>query len=129
MIRNIIDSWKKIPYTFRHYLAFLKTEKEYIGYYKYKFHDLDKILMYLVIPWLGVDRIKKIHRKINKHHIQNNKPAWKCNYEEAVIDWECCRFTKPNEPMSAREYLEHKKSTLRPVHYKHMEIVLRQFNL
>lgn len=28
MIHNIIDSWKKIPYTFRHYLAFLKTEKD-----------------------------------------------------------------------------------------------------
>lgn len=31
--------------------------------------------------------------------------------------------------MSAREYLEYKKSTLRPVHYKHMDIVLHRFNL
>lgn len=59
MMHNIIDSWKKIPYTFKHYFAFLRTEKKYIGYYKYKFHDLDKILMYLVIPWLGVDRIQE----------------------------------------------------------------------
>lgn len=129
MLNNIIECWKKIPYTFKHYCAFLETEKKYLGYYKYKFHDLDKILMYLIIPWLGVDRIKNIHRKINKHHIQNNKPAWKCNYEEAVIDWECCRLTKPNEPMSAREYLEYKKDAFRPVHYKHMDIVLNQFGL
>lgn len=95
MIQNIIDSWKHIPYTLRHYIA----------YYKYKFHDLDK------------------------HHIQNNKPAWKCNYEEAAIDWECCRLTKPNEPMSAREYLEYKKDSLRPTHYAYMDMVLKQFNL
>lgn len=129
IFKNIIDSWKKIPHSFKHYLAFLETEKRYIGYYKYKFHDVDKILMYLIIPWLGVERIKKIHRKFNRHHIQNEKPVWKCNYEEAAIDWECCRFTKANEPMSAREYLEYKKNTLRPVHYKHMDIVLNRFNL
>ena len=80
IIQNIIDSWKHIPYTLRHYAAFLRTEK-------------------------------KIHRAINKHHIQNHKAAWECNYEEAVIDWECCRLTKPQEPMSAREYLEYKKQT------------------
>ena len=37
IIQNIIDSWKHIPYTLRHYAAFLRTEKKYIGYYKYKF--------------------------------------------------------------------------------------------
>lgn len=41
----IIDSWN----TLRHYIAFLKTEKKYIGYYKYKFHDLDKVLMYPLV--------------------------------------------------------------------------------
>lgn len=40
IIQNIIGSWKHIPYTLRHYAA---TEKKYIGYYKYKFHDLDKV--------------------------------------------------------------------------------------
>lgn len=56
IIQNIIDSWKHIPYTLRHYAAFLRTEKKYIGYYKYKFHDLDKVLMYILIPWLGTKR-------------------------------------------------------------------------
>lgn len=109
IIQNIIDSWKHIPYTLRQYAAFLRTEKKYIGYYKYKFHDLDKVLMYILI--------------------QNHKAAWECNYEEAVIDWECCRLTKPQEPMSAREYLEYKKETLRDVHYAHMDIIMKQFNL
>lgn len=109
IISNIIDSWKHIPYTLRHYIAFLKTEKKYIGYYKYKFHDLDKVLMYIIIPWLGTKRIKKIHRAINKHHIQNHKAA--------------------NEPMNVREYLEYKKDTLRDVHYAHMDMVMKQFNL
>lgn len=129
MIQNIIDSWKHIPYTLRHYKAFLQTEKQYIGYYKYKFHDLDKVLMYIFIPWLGIKRIKTIHRIINKHHIQNYKLPQDCNYEEAIIDWECCRLTKPHEPMSAREYLEHKESSLVDVHYQNMYCWLNHFNL
>lgn len=31
--------------------------------------------------------------------------------------------------MSAREYLECKKGTLRDVHYAHMDIIMKQFNL
>lgn len=31
--------------------------------------------------------------------------------------------------MSAREYLEYKKETLRDVHYAHMDIIMKQFNL
>lgn len=129
MIANIIDSYKHIPYTLRHYLAFLRTEKKYIGCYKYKFHDLDKVLMYIFIPWLGTSRIKRIHRYINKHHIQNSKEPSECNYEEAVIDWECCRLTKPKEPMSAREYLDYSKGKMDDIHYMNMSYWLKHFNL
>lgn len=31
--------------------------------------------------------------------------------------------------MSAGEYLEYKKDTLRDVHYAHMDMVMKQFNL
>lgn len=129
IFNNIIDSWKHIPYTLRHYRAFLKVEKKYLGSYKYKFHDLDKVLMYILIPWLGTKRIKRIHRRINSHHIQNTKLPQNCNYEEAAIDWECCRLTKPKEPLSAREFLTQKYGVLVDVHYINMDITLKRFNL
>jgi hypothetical protein len=109
MLTNIINSWKHIPYTWYHYLAFLDTEKKLLGYYKYKFHDLDKILMYIFLPFLGTKRIKKIHKKFNKHHIIDYKNQNECNYEEAIIDWECARFTKPDKQETARVNAEQSK--------------------
>ena len=53
LINNIIKSYKHIPYTFKHYIAFLKMEKKLLGYYKYKFHDLDKLILYIFVPFLG----------------------------------------------------------------------------
>ena len=45
IITNIKKSYKHIPYSFKHYIMVMKLEKKYIGYYKYPFHDLDKIFM------------------------------------------------------------------------------------
>ena len=106
LFKNISDSYKHIPYTWKHYLKVLELEKKYIGYYKYPFHDLDKIIMYIFLPFLGVRKIKKIHRKINKHHISDDKPINKLNFEEAILDYESARFTKSDKPLSARETVE-----------------------
>ena len=78
MIKNIIESYKHIPYTFKHYIAFMKLQKKLLGYYKYKFHDLDKIFMYVFMPFLGTKKIKNIHRK-KMHHIEKHKNVQDCN--------------------------------------------------
>lgn len=122
-------SWKGIIRTSRHYIAFLKTEKKYLGSYKYKFHDLDKLCMYIFTPWLGIKRIHRIHRRINRHHIENYKLSTDVNYEEAAIDWECCRLTKPDEPMNAREYLNSIKNTLNEDHWRGMNQQLKKLGL
>lgn len=127
--QNCLDCWKKIPRTWAHYKAFLKLEKQLLGYYKYLFHDLDKIVMYIFIPFIGTKRIRRIHRNISKHHIENYKYSWECNYEEAVIDWECSRFTKPNEPMTAREYLESREQSMRETHKMFIQLTLKRFGL
>jgi len=126
MIKNIIKSWKHIPYTLKHYIAFLKLEKKLLGYYKYKFHDLDKVLMYLFIPFIGTHRIKMIHRKINRHHITFYKTN--CNYEEAIIDWECSRFTKADKPRTAREIVNDRPDK-NSRHYYELVRQLNKFNL
>lgn len=130
IIRNIKESWNRVPRTFKHYLAFLKTEKKYLGCYKYKFHDLDKLFMYIFTPWRGVSKIKRIHERKSKHHLwvgQSTKLY--PNYEEAAIDWECCRFTKPDEPMSAREFLESLGDNIWPFHYHRMDEQLKKLGL
>jgi len=127
MIKNILKSWDHIPYTFKHYIAFLKLQKQLLGYSKYKFHDLDKILMYLFIPFIGTKRIKKIHKKINKHHISDDKNKNQCNFEEAIIDWECSRSTKPDKPYTAREVTNNK--FINSKHYPELIKQLVKFKL
>lgn len=127
IIKNIIESHEHISYTFKHYIAFLKTEKKLLGSYKYKFHDLDKIVMYIFIPFVGTKKIKDIHRR-RRHHIEKEKNVNDCNYEEAIIDWECSRFTKPDKPETARELTERKYPKY-PQHYNQLLNILYKLNL
>lgn len=106
----------------------MKLQKKLLGRYKYKykFHDLDKILMYIFLPFLGTKRIKRIHKKINRHHVIHTFYKQR-NYEEAVIDWECARFTKPDKPETAREVIDIKfKDT---VHYPFLLEQIEKFGL
>ena len=101
IITNIKKSYKHIPYSWKHYLMVMKLEKKYIGYYKYPFHDLDKIFMYIFFPFLGTKVIQKIHTRFAKHHLRKYKKHM--NFDEAILDWESARFTKPDKPMNAWE--------------------------
>lgn len=99
LITNIKKSYKHIPYTFKHWKMVLKLEKKYIGYYKYPFHDLDKLFMYIFFPYLGTKVIQKIHTKFADHHLRKYKKYM--NFDEAILDWESARFTKPDKPLDA----------------------------
>ena len=115
IINNIVESYKHIPYTWKHYLAFLKVEKQLLGYYKYKFHDWDKIAMYIFLPFLGTRIIGQLHQRCQNHHpiysvgkdkVKNYKYPTDVNWEEAIIDWECARITKPDKPLNAKDTLK-----------------------
>lgn len=69
--------------------------------FKYLFHDIEKPWLKLFLPY---EKVQKIHRKYNAHHIPKltDKPK-KVDWEAAVIDWECSRFTKIDAPMTAYE--------------------------
>lgn len=99
LITNIKKSYKHIPYTFKHWKMVLNLEKKYIGYYKYPFHDLDKLFMYIFFPYLGTKVIQKIHTRFAKHHLRKYKKHM--NFDEAILDWESARFTKPDKPLDA----------------------------
>lgn len=123
ILENIIGSYKHFPYTWKHYLAFLRVEKKLLGRYKYKFHDWDKLFMYSLLPWLGVERINRIHRRYQSHHPR----AYKKNMDflQAVIDWECAQYTKPDKPLNARETME----KYYPEYKEHVEPILEELGL
>ena len=94
---------KRIRYTWVHKKAYLKTEKELTGKNTLRgyLHDLDKLIMYII----GVPKetAHNIHVTTAPHHIHNNHIKYP---KGAVIDWECARFTKPDKPLTSREYYE-----------------------
>ena len=66
---------------------------------------MDKPFLYACL-WLDLKEIQTIHRKNSKHHVKNNLPKTKDDLLDTIIDWECARFTKPDKPLTAREFYE-----------------------
>ena len=106
IIKNIKDCWKHIPYTLKHRKALLETQKELLGYKTYYLHDMDKIFMYIFMPYLGTLTINKIHRKLNHHHVDYFRGINHVDKIQAICDWECARKTKPDKPLNAAETLK-----------------------
>ena len=110
IIKNIKGSYCHIPYTFKHYLAFRKVEKQLLGKNIYWHHDWDKLLLFIFFPWLGQRAINQFHQKHQRHHPtyasgkdwkRNLKNPLEVDFLQAVIDWECARMTKPDKPLDA----------------------------
>ena len=110
------------PYWFAHWCAYQMTALNCRAWkFKYLFHDMEKPFLKLFLPY---KKVQKIHRNNNRHH-----PEWlesrleklsrKCgnglgsyqvyklldkfDYDGAIIDWECCHFTKIEEPLDAHD--------------------------
>lgn len=109
-----------IKYTLKHWVAYQRVAKE-LNVWKpaHLLHDLDKIFLYLIYDKKTVQRI---HRKRNKHHVT----CWKgVNYLDAIIDWECARYTKPDKPLNAQQTME----KYYPEHAEQVIPILKQLNL
>lgn len=114
IIKNICECYAHIPYTFKHYIAFLKVEKKLTGFVSRLFHDWDKLLMFIFLPFLGERVINQWHQKHRRHHptytVGKNwerrlKDPLNIDWIEAIIDWECARITKPDKPLDAYDTL------------------------
>lgn len=119
ILKNCIDCWKHIPYTVKHYFAFHRIKKQ-LGQSGYWFHDIDKLLLFIFIPFVGEKKINRWHRLNNKHHAECKEHDW----IEAIIDWECARYTKPDKPLNARQTWEKFYSE-----YSEIKKYLKQLNL
>lgn len=97
-----MNRFQAIKYTFEHKKAFLFIEKSVVGKNTIRgyLHDVDKLILYLI---LGKKVTHKLHRKYARHHFDNVKT--KEDKIQMLIDWECAKYTKPDKPLSAYEFL------------------------
>lgn len=102
MVNSIKKRFDTIDYTWQHKKAFLRVEKQLLGYNTIRgyMHDLDKIFLKI---FLNSKTVHNIHRRHSRHH--ELKAHTKEDYVQMIIDWECARFTKPDKPLNARETL------------------------
>lgn len=108
-VKNVVDSYSHLLYSYKHHVCFKKVEAYLRGKVIHKYHDVDKIVMYALFPWLGVECINYIHTMMQDHHPTykglNGTKVYKSKDEvewtEAAVDWECARFTKPDKPLNA----------------------------
>ena len=112
IIKNIRDSYKHIPYTLKHRKKLIELSEIYLGKKHYYLHDLDKVVMYILIPWIGTKAIHKIHATLSPHHVKYFRGIGHVDKKQAVLDWESARFTKPDKPWNAAETLMNKYPNL-----------------
>lgn len=93
---------KDFTYTANHKKAVLMLEKKLLGRNTLRgyLHDVDKLFLYLLFT---KKETSKIHRRYSKHHVGNHKSD--SDVIHALIDWESARYTKPDKPETAKEYL------------------------
>lgn len=92
-------------YWFAHWCAYQMVALDlHVWKFKYLFHDAEKPWLKLILPY---EKVRKIHRTNNRHHLWYKGGADKLDFEAMVIDWECSRFTKEDAPMNARETYEY----------------------
>lgn len=104
------------PYWFWHCLAYNVVAWN-LGVWKFKyiFHDWYKPWLRLFMPY---KKVQEFHRKHSNHHIEwleyklskiprdkrwfvFSKLLFNFDYEGAIIDWECSRFTKNAAQLTA----------------------------
>ena len=93
-------------YTYLHRKAFLYCvnkliidEKDKVEMLeRAKNHDLDKVLYYQFLP---KKEASNLHRRICSHHMENDIKKTYYDYLEAIIDYECAGYTKPDKPLNA----------------------------
>lgn len=97
--------FKAIKYTREHRKAFRLLEWEVFGKlsFKWLFHDLDKVILFLL---LGVKNTSKLHRYLSRHHVNSFWPKSFQDKKSMYLDWESARFTKDDKPLNALEAAE-----------------------
>jgi hypothetical protein len=93
-----------IAYTLKHKKALIMTYIDLVGhlpsrYSRLYYHDTDKLFLYMYLRDSSL--VSKYHLKSSIHHAGN----WETEMDkfEAILDYECARFTKEDKPLNAYE--------------------------
>lgn len=123
-------NYEYCAYTYRHRKALLyliekkitdpELKKKMIK--KAKVHDMDKMFLYKYLP-------KKVaseyHRSHASHHMENDLPKTFEDKVEAIFDYECAAYTKPDKPLNAYDTIVKFKPQL----LNELVDILKQFNM
>lgn len=95
-----------IKYTYKHRKIVIKLAEKYFSdnqelLDKVRYHDLDKLFLYL---FYDKKDVSKLHRDLTSHH-ENELEKTELDYMEMVLDWESARYTKPDKPLNAYDTL------------------------
>lgn len=65
-------------------------------------HDMDKMVMYL---FMDQKKAQEMHTATQPHHFENQLERSYEDIVEAVIDYECAPYTKPDKPLNAYDFV------------------------
>ena len=81
-----------------------------------KYHDMDKVLNYMVSSIFTAHRLHIIN---SNHHLESSIQKHDTNLIETVLDWEIARYTKSDKPLNAyqtlNKYYSEYKDVILPV--------------
>lgn len=96
-----------MEYTLRHKIAIMALSYEFFGYVSKRimFHDMEKLALYSMV---GTKEGHNLHVQYSIHHHGNfdcfaerDTTSYHDNLMEAILDYECARYTKPDKPLNA----------------------------
>lgn len=117
-----------IAYTLQHKIAIMALFYEYKGYVSKRIllHDTEKLALYTI---MGTKEAHHLHRNYSIHHRENFSSAdaemLETAMTEALFDYECARYTKPDKPLNAYSTI----INYFPNDYLAMEPLLKKYQL
>lgn len=101
-----MKNFEYLKYTYLHRRAFVYTVNKLISnpdlrdalLKRAETHDMDKMISYL---FHEKEYSSKLHRSTAPHHMENDSEKSYLDFVEAVIDYECAGYTKPDKPLNA----------------------------
>lgn len=131
-----MQNFEYCQYTYRHRRAFEylvnklfphDTPAYQIMIMRARRHDLDKLIMY---QCTSKEEASKIHKATSSHHVHNDKVHDYYDKLEAVLDYECAGYTKPDKPLNAWDtILRFQQQGANPTLCEQMLAICRQYGL
>lgn len=122
MFKTLKQKVGLICYTSKHWFYYQKLAiKLKVWHPRHLLHDVDKLFLYV---FYDKNIVTNLHRNTTSHHVDFKAVGTLSNNTiiDAIIDWECARFTKPDKPLTARE-------TLKKYYPNHTAQILPMLNL